>query len=579
VTTDQVLMGVALILVLAVGSQILAVRLRIPALIVLLPVGFLAGASTSVVNPQALLGSAYEPLVSLSVAVILYDAGLGLDLRRLRGHTRTVVTRLIAIGVVVTSVAAALLAAWLFDMSRQAAAMLGAILVVSGPTVVAPLLNYVRPVDRVQHILSWEGSLIDPVGAILGAVVFHAIVSTNQPSVAAALANFAGSIGVGLIGGAVGITLLWLTLRKLRLGEILGTATQLAVVVGAAAVCDVLRDDSGLIAAILMGLAVANLRTFDISERRPFFETLVQLIIGVLFISISATVTPESLRHLVLPTIGFAALLIFVVRPVVALASTMRTDLKPGERGFIGWLAPRGIVAAATASTFAPALAGQGIAGAAKILPVTFLVIVITVTVCGLTAVPVARMLDVVRKARARPLIVGGDPWVIEVGQALRTIGLEVVMWAGPERHRQAIREAGLELAPGELLADVSNPAAHIDGVTAVLLLTGEDDFNALAAMLLQGGLGSPTYRLGPPPGSHGVLATGSAGPVLFGPALTRDTITLRYANGAHVAAIRSLTGPDDGLLFRVRADGSLCPVTHDGSPPAEPGDTLIVLQ
>ena len=155
-TTDQVLFGVGLILVLAVGSQVLASQLRIPALIVLLPVGFTAGALTTDVSPQRLLGATFQPLVSLAVAVILYDAGLGLDLAKLRGHTRRAVFRLIAVGVPVTWGIAAVFAGLLFGMSAQAALMIGVILVVSGPTVVGPLLRFIRPTERLQRVLAWE---------------------------------------------------------------------------------------------------------------------------------------------------------------------------------------------------------------------------------------------------------------------------------------------------------------------------------------------------------------------------------------------------------------------------------------
>jgi NhaP-type Na+/H+ or K+/H+ antiporter len=578
VTADQIFLGIALTLVLAVGSQVLAARLHIPAILVLLPVGFAAGALTDVVDPVRLLGDTFEPLVSLSVGLILYDAGLGLDLRRLRGHIRGTVIRLIGVGTAVTWVAAALLALALLGMSQQAAVMIGAILVVSGPTVVGPLLNYVRPTDRLQHVLAWEGSLIDPVGAILGALVFHAIVSGTNPALSSGVLHFAGSVGIGLLGGVVGTALLWLALCKWGLGEILGTLAQLAVVVGVTAVCDVLRDDSGLIAAIVIGLALANLPAFAVSERRPFFETLVQLVLGLLFISISATVTPQSLGHVVLPTFVFVAGLVLLVRPLVALLSTVRTDFSAGERGFIGWMAPRGIVAAATASTFAPTLASHGIGGADKILPCTFLVIVMTVTLYGLTAAPVARLLKVVRQARSRPLLVGGEPWVVELGRALRAIGLEVLMWAGPARHREAIQGAGLELAPDELITDVSNPAAQVEGVTAVLLLTEEDDFNALAATLLQGNIEGPVYRVAPPPGSHAALAAGGGGPVLFGPTLTRDAIAARHAAGGRITIERDTAPDGDGLLFRVGADGSLRPVTHDEAPPAEADDSLVLL-
>ena len=179
-TTNQILIGIGLILVLAVGAQVLASRLRIPAIIVLLPVGFIAGALTSDVNPDKLLGPAFEPLVSLSVAVILYDAGLGLDLRKLKGHVRKVVIRLIILGVLITWVLAAVVAAPLLGMSRGAAVMLGIILVVSGPTVVGPLLRFIRPTERLGRVLIWEGSLIDPVGGILGALVFHAVVASTH---------------------------------------------------------------------------------------------------------------------------------------------------------------------------------------------------------------------------------------------------------------------------------------------------------------------------------------------------------------------------------------------------------------
>ena len=168
-TTNEILFGLGLTVVLAVGAQILAGRLRIPALIVLLPAGFIAGALTSDIDPVRLLGATFQPLVSLSVAVILYDAGLGLDLRRFVGHTRRVVDRLLWLGVPVTWAFAASFAALLLGMPARSALMLGAILVVSGPTVVGPLLGFVGPTERLQRILAWEGSLIDPVGGILGA--------------------------------------------------------------------------------------------------------------------------------------------------------------------------------------------------------------------------------------------------------------------------------------------------------------------------------------------------------------------------------------------------------------------------
>ncbi|MFB0619070.1 cation:proton antiporter [Streptomyces sp. AGS-58] len=579
-TTNQVLIGVGLIVVLAVGSQLLAGRLRVPALIVLLPVGFAAGALIDDVDPERLLGVAFSPLVSLAVAVILYDAGLGLDMAKLKGHTRRVVVRLIWIGVLITGLLGTLLAAPLLGMSGRAAVMTGAILVVSGPTVVGPLLGFVRPKDRLQHILIWEGSLIDPVGGVLGALVFHAVVASSGHHLGSGTAQFLASVGVGAAGGAFGAALLWVLFRVLRPGEVLGTTAQLAAVIGVAALCDVLRDDTGLIAAVVMGLALANLPITDVPARRPFFETLVSLILGLLFISISATVTPHSLRHVWLPALGLAAFLVLVVRPLVAVVSTLGTDLTRGERGFIGWMAPRGIVAAATASTFAADLVAKGIGGASKILPATFVVIVATVTLYGLTAALVARRLGVVRPSRSRPLLVGGDPWVVDLGVVLKSAGLEVLMWAGEEEQRERVRQAGIELAPGELLGAATGGAAELEGITAVYFLTAEDDFNALAAVLLRGSVEGAVHRLNAPADSHGVVAPFIGGEVLFGPDLTWPAIARRYAEGAAVLGqpARDALPPSSDLLFLVRRDGRLDPVTGGSAPLPRPGDTVVLL-
>jgi NhaP-type Na+/H+ or K+/H+ antiporter len=568
---------VGLILVLAVGSQVVASRLRVPALIVLLPAGFVAGALTTDVNPERLLGTAFQPLVSLAVAVILYDSGVALEWGNVRGRARRVVPRLVIWGVPVTMAFAAALTAPLLGMSAGAAAMTGAILVVSGPTVVGPLLRFARPSDRLQRILSWEGSLIDPVGGILGAVVFHAVLASTSGGIGHPVGLFLLSLAIGAGGATVGVALLWLCLCKLDLDDVLGTMAQLACVVGVAAGCDMIRDDTGLIAAILMGLAVANLRAFDVPAKRPFFETLVQLIIGILFVAISATVTPQSLHGLVLPTIGLVAVLVLITRPLVAYLATIRTELTRGERAFTGWMAPRGIVAAATASTFGATLAAHHVGGGAKILPVTFLVIVATVALYGLTAVPVARRLHVTRPTRTRPLLVGGHPWVIDLGRAFRAAGLDVLMWAPSEAQRTQIRHAALDIAPGEQLAATVAQGTDIDDVTAILLLTDEDHFNALAATTVAGYSQTPVYRLAPSPDA---MTSHIRSETLFAPTLTRPALTARYANGARITTqpANAAIPPATDLLFLINPQGTLIPVTTSHRPDPQPGDTLVLL-
>jgi NhaP-type Na+/H+ or K+/H+ antiporter len=579
VSTDQILLGLGLTVVLAVGAQVIANRLRIPALILLLLFGFAAGAATDVVRPTQLLGPAFQPLVSLAVGLILYNAGARLGLRKLTGSTRSVVARLILLGVPVTFVAAGFAAEGLFGISRGAGLMLGAIVVVSGPTVVEPLLDFVRPVERPRHILSWEGSLIDPLGAILGAVVAAAVIAGTRFGSGNQAVEFVFSLGVGLAGAVVGVTVLWL-LARMGLNEVLATSAQVAVVVGVTAACDAMRDDAGLIGAIAMGLVVANVPGFRQPAGQPFFDVLIQLMLGLLFISISATVTPSSLRHVWLPALGLVAILVLVVRPVVALVSTWRARLSWGERGLIGWMAPRGIVAAATASTFGVDLSRNGIPGSDVILPVTFMVIVGTVTLYGLTATPVARLLRVTRPARSRPLLVGGQPWVVDLATTLNGAGLDVLMWAGSPDERDTVRRSGLPLAEGGAVALAAQQGFGIEGVTMVLLLTVEDDFNALASSQLVDTVDGGVFRVAPPSREHGVVAPYAGIGQLFGEGLTGADVRRRHEHGARIltqpAAKDLPTGYD--LLFVIGRDGELRPFTAIDPPVPGPQDTLVVL-
>ena len=400
-TSSQIFIGIGLTFGLAVLCQIIATRLRIPAIILLLPAGFLAGAATKTVNPNHIFGSAFSPLVSLGVAIILFDGGLDLRFEELEGPHRRVVRRLLDLGVPLTGAAAGLFAWLLLGLSSRAAAMLGAILIVSGPTVVGPILDQARPRRQLRAILSWEGSMIDPIGAIIGVLTYQAIKTGLWQHPGKEVLHFLGNIGVGILGGAVGAVVLWVLLRKLKLSGVLATQAILATVIVVAASCNAFRDETGLLAAITMGVAMANFSGSDIPKDRPFFQTAVQLTIGLLFISISATVTPASLKGLVAATIALVACLVLIVRPVVTALATARSSLSLRERAFIGMMDPRGIVAASTAATFGAPLVQAHIGGAGKILPVTFLVIMLTVLVYGLSAVPAVNALGLKEESPA----------------------------------------------------------------------------------------------------------------------------------------------------------------------------------
>lgn len=395
VDKEEILTGIAIIVGLAVTCQLLAPKLRIPALVLLLPAGFLAGVIFPSVDPIGIFGSAFTPLVNIAVGLILFHGGLELVEEQLVRKDRRIIQRLIFIGSLITWACASAAFYFLLGVSSPIALLLGAIVIVSGPTVVGPLLDFVKPEIRIRRILAWEGTLIDPVGALIAVIVFQAIQASSEPSLGRATAHFFTRIGIGLVGGLCGIGLIWLGMHLYNDNRVLGTEVLLGAVIVTTAITDAVADDAGLVAAVVMGMLAPLLVKERIHAVKPFFDTIVTFSIGVLFVAISSLVTPASIEGLVLPCLGVVAILVLVVRPGSAILLTARSTLTLRERLFVGWMAPRGIVAAATAASFSATLIAANVEDSDKLLPATFLIIVGTVVFYSATAVPMASLLKV----------------------------------------------------------------------------------------------------------------------------------------------------------------------------------------
>jgi NhaP-type Na+/H+ or K+/H+ antiporter len=502
-STNALLLGIGLVLVLAVGSQFMARGLRLPAIVVLLPVGFVAGVLTKDVQPSDLLGSLYQPFVSVAVGVILFEARLRLSCRNITPRIRPVVLRLVSFGLLITWLSVAGTVAVLFSgMGSDMPLLIGAILVVSGPTVVLPLLAFIRPARDVRSVLKWEGVLIDPIGAPLGVVVFQ--VARTGGSSGWHPGAMLLSILVGVSVGAIGAALLWGLLPWVqRLAPRQVVAVTLALTVAAFVAADLIRDDTGFLATLLMGVFLANQRSVDVRQAVEFHETLVQLLIGVLFVMIAASVSPSDVAHVLAGSLGLVAIMVVLIRPLVVALSVWRSSLDMSERTFVAWMAPRGIVAGATASAFGLQLASAGTQGADKILPIVFAVIFGTVVIYGLTGTLVARRLGVAGEQGTLVLIVGGHQPARAIGSALKDAGVGVRLWAGPSA-QPAAHAAGLDAYSGRILVDSLGREADLEEVTDALLLTRSDDFNALAAAELRADLGhGHVYRIAPNPTSR----------------------------------------------------------------------------
>jgi NhaP-type Na+/H+ or K+/H+ antiporter len=575
-STTDILTGLGLVIVIALGCELVADRTRLPAIVLLLPAGFIAGALTTDVHPSTLFGAAFQPLVSLGVGLILFEAGLRLRLDEMRGGARRVVMRLIGIGVVVTIGGLLLAVQLLFGLGWGSSLVLATVLVVSGPTVVLPLLEFVRPPDRVRAVLKWEGVLIDPIGALLGVVAFTAVLAGaagNQPF---HVGELSASLGVGLLAGGLGAAVLWLLLSSVQRGSPRQTvAVALMSVTAAVVAADLVRDDAGFVAASVMGMVLANQQRLDVSRVLEFQGMVVRLLIGILFVLISASVTPSTLTALLPKGIALIAIMVLVIRPLVVALATRGSVLDRPERMFTAWLAPRGIVAAATASAFGPSLAKAGVSGADKILPIAFIAIFGTVVVYGLSAAPVARRLGLVGAGSVTVLIIGAHRWARSIASALTRAGLTVLLWTGRVDEQEAARAEGLEARNARLGSDVIAREAELEEVADVLVLTENDNFNALAAFELRQELGSDhVYRLAAGGEVLDLVPRYAEGRTLFGRDLTYAELSERFAGGATVVAEPALgrTHRDGSrLLFVVSRTGALRVATgaHDLAPRA----------
>ena len=395
---QQLLLAAVLVVGLATLCAALAPKLRVPSLLLLLPAGFLLGLFAPQFRMDQILGGAFPVIVDLMVAVILFQGGLELGTIKLQHTDRAVVRRLIWIGAPLTWIAGSLLAHYVLGLSWPLAILLGAILIVSGPTVVTPILNFARPQARVRGILMWEGTMLDPIGGIFAIVVFQVVRLSTQDSpldaIVSLLVSFAVAIGVAIAGMAIAV----LACKAVRGNATVSTQVLLGTVIASAAFADFLADESGLLTALLMGVAarpIAKRLNTSIDPAMPFFDTIVAFGLGILFISIAALVPSPEVAQVALPAIGMALLLIFIARPVVATLCTRGAGLSRNQRVFVAWMDPRGIVAAATASSVSATLVAANVPGAEELLPAAFIIIAVTVTIYGLTAAPVAKALGV----------------------------------------------------------------------------------------------------------------------------------------------------------------------------------------
>jgi NhaP-type Na+/H+ or K+/H+ antiporter len=474
-------LGVVLTLLLVVGflSQWLAWRMRLPAILFLLLIGIWLGPATHLFDPDKVLGDFLFPVVSLAVALILFEGSLTLRFSELRGIGRAV-HGMVTYGAVLALVLLAVAAHWIAGLRWEISFLFGALTCVTGPTVITPMLRTLRPNARIASALRWEGIVLDPLGALFAVLVFEAIVSHQQGH---SLAVFGATIGIGAgIGLGVAAALGFLLYRQM-IPEYLQSFGTLVAVLGAFTLSNRLTHESGLVAVTLMGITLGNIKRIHIDAIMDFKEHLSVLLVSMLFVVLAAR-----LQWPLPPGMLLAGILVFVVaqfaiRPVSAWVATLGSNLTWRERALIGFVSPRGIVAASVSSLFALRLGELGVTGADALVPLVFMLIIGTVVLQSATARPLARWLEVADPEPDGVLIFGSDAVARAVGAALAEQKFQVLLADDDWDGISAARMAGLTTFFGNPTSQ--HAALHLDltGIGRLLAMSGRRELNSLACM------------------------------------------------------------------------------------------------
>lgn len=479
--TEHAVAAIALIGGLAAACQWLAWRVRLPAILFLLLAGIVAGPVAGWIRPAELFGALLFPFVSLGVAVILFEGSLTLKFSEIRG-LEGVVRRMVTSGMLVTWAALALAARWLAGFSWEMAALFGGIMVVTGPTVIVPMLRTVRPTARVANILRWEGIVIDPVGALLAVLVFEFIISAGvSDALGQTIATFLKLVVAGAaLGVAAGYALGEALRRDWVPGYLFNVAT-LTAVFAAFAASNAVAEESGLLAVTVMGIFLANRKGVPVEEILEFKESLSLILIGGLFVLLAAMLDLGRLRELGWASLEVLVVVQLVARPLQVAWGTWGSALKWRERALLAWIAPRGIVAAAVSVLFALQLESRGFAQAELLVPLTFVVIIGTVVLQSLTAGPLARALRVAEPEPVGFLILGAHPLARAIARALAQHRIPVLLADPQWDNVRRARAEGLRAYFGNPLSEHAELYLDLAGLGRLLALTPDTHLNELA--------------------------------------------------------------------------------------------------
>ena len=487
----NILFSFAVIGLFSIGSQWLAWWARLPAILFLLLSGLVLGPASGYLNPDQLFGDLLFPIVSLSVAVILFEGSLTLKIEEIK-ELKSVVRNLITIGALITWFITAAATHYFFKFEYRIALLFGAVVIVTGPTVIMPMIRSVRPNSNIANVLRWEGIVIDPLGALLAVIVFDFIISSHaENAISNMLLTFGKIIFIGLSIGSISALALGFVLRRRFVPEYLRNVLTLTLVFAIYAISDLIQHESGLLAVTIMGITLTNLKDTDIEDILDFKESLSVLLISGLFIILAARIELGQMIDAGWPSLGVLLTVLFIARPLAVLVSTIGSDLTLRERILIAWIGPRGIVAAAVAAIFALRLEAAGFPEAPIFVPLAFFIVIGSVVIQSITAKSLAHWLGVREPPPKGLLIIGAGNVARIIGKVLQEEGFKVILTDSNWENTKIARMEGLETYYGNPVSDHADRLLDLVGIGKMLGLSGNGNLDALAFLRFKSEFGS----------------------------------------------------------------------------------------
>jgi NhaP-type Na+/H+ or K+/H+ antiporter len=458
-------------------------RIKIPAILPLLLCGIALGPLLHIIHPREMFGDLLMPGVSIAVAIVLFEGAMTLKFVELRGLAKPV-RRLITIGALITWSIMSTVTWWLTDLSLELSLLFGALVTVTGPTVIVPLLRSVRPIASIARILRWEGIVIDPLGALFAVLAYELVVATgSNEAITHAIWVFGYTIGFGAVSGFLVAHAMGQMLKHHLLPEYLRSFMVLAGVIGLFVLSNNLIEESGLMAVTVCGITLTNLRDVDTGDILNFKENLTILLISGLFLILAAQLDFNQLSQL-----GMTAILIllaaqFVARPLCVLASVTGSELSWREKALLSWIAPRGIVAASVSALFAERLAGNHVIGGDQMVPLTFMIIIGTVALQSVTARPLAKLLKVAEPDPVGLLVIGANPVARTLAEMLQKNGFTAILVDSNWDNIKAARMVGLATFYGHPVSRYADQSLDLVGIGRMLGLSPHRELNTVSAM------------------------------------------------------------------------------------------------